>query len=112
MTSSLVAAAALLGAALILSVAVYVFGRLRIEQQRSLQRGLEQGRSIAELATLIGLASPAARDQRRGILLMALGFAWSLVTFFIGGKAWLFGAVPILLGIAFLLLSRTERTAA
>ena len=37
-------------------------------------------------------------DLRRGLLLIAVGLAWSIVTFFVGGKAWMAGIVPVMLG--------------
>jgi len=97
--------AGLLGLALILSVAIYTFGRLRIEQERSLQKLIDRGLSGEELLRSSGIPSRARRDLRRGFLLITVGLAWSGFTFFIGGNAWTFGSVPIFLGSAFILLS-------
>jgi hypothetical protein len=96
--------AGLLGLALILSVAIYTFGRLRIEQERSLQKLIERGLSGDDLLRTAGIPSRSRRDLRRGLLLIAVGLAWSGFTFFVGGNAWTFGIVPIFLGAVFVLL--------
>ena len=97
--------AGLLGLALILSVAIYSFGRLRIEQERSLQKLIDRGLSGEELLRSTGIPDRKRRDLRRGVLLIAVGLAWSGFTFFVGGNAWTFGIVPIFLGGVFVLLS-------
>ena len=97
--------AGLLGLALILSVAIYTFGRLRIEQERSLQKLIDRGMSGEELLRSTGIPNRSRRDVRRGVLLIAVGLAWSGFTFFVGGNAWTFGIVPIFFGGVFVLLS-------
>lgn len=106
MNDTAIGVAAILGLSFILGVAVLMFARLRIEQQRTMQKLIDRGTSGDELARIVGVTGGAQRDRRRGGLLLAIGFGWSVVTFFIGGKAWLMGLVPIALGIAYLLLSR------
>ena len=96
--------AGLIGLALILSVAIYIFGRLRIEQERSLQKLIDRGLSGDDLLRSAGIPSRGGRDLRRGLLLIAAGLAWSGFTFFVGGNAWTFGSVPIFLGAVFVLL--------
>ena len=103
--STPVIVAGLLGFALILSVAIYTFGRLRIEQERSLQKLIDRGLSSEELMRSAGIPSRSRRDLRRGVLLIAVGLAWSGFTFFVGGNAWTFGMVPMFLGAVFVLLS-------
>ena len=73
MYDTAIAVAGILGVSLILSVAVHVSGRLRIEQQRTLQKLLDSGGSIDHLAGVEGFRSRAARDLRRGILLVTVG---------------------------------------
>jgi hypothetical protein len=97
--------AGLLGLALILSVAIYTFGRLRIEQERSLQKLIDRGLSGDELLRTAGIPSRASRDRRRGFFLITLGLAWSGFTFFVGGNAWTFGGVPIFIGAALVVFS-------
>lgn len=99
----MIVAAGILGGSLILAVAIYVVGRLRIEQQRTLQALMERGVAGDELLRASGIADPRSRDLRRGLLLIGIGVAWSTVTFFIGGRAWIMGAFPITLGIVYVL---------
>jgi hypothetical protein len=48
------------------------------------------------------------RDRRRGVLLIAIGVAWSGITFCIGGSAWIMGFAPISLGLASLVLWKLD----
>ena len=108
MYDTAIAVAGILGVSLILSVLVHVSGRLRIEQQRTLQKLLDRGGSLDDLAAVGGFARRADRDLRRGILLVAIGVIWSLVTFFIGGRAWILGVVPVALGLACVLFWKLD----
>jgi hypothetical protein len=96
--------AGVLGVAAILTVAVYIFGRLRIEQERTLQKLIDRGLSNDELMRAAGVVDRPVKDLRRGLLLLGVGVSWWLVTFFVGGKAWMLGVVPITLGIVFVVL--------
>jgi hypothetical protein len=98
-----VIAAGILGISLILAVSVYVFARLRIEQERTLQKLIDRGISGDELLRSAGLAERGSRDLRRGLLLIGIGLAWSTVTFFIGGKAWIVGIFPVVIGAVYVL---------
>lgn len=102
MTDPIVLAAGILGAAVVLAVAVYASARVRIEQQRTLQALIVRG---GDLPPHWGMhATPEQRDRRLGLLLVGVGLAWSLGTLFVGGKAWMLGAIPVTLGAVFLLL--------
>jgi hypothetical protein len=96
--------AGVLGLSAILCVAVYAFGRLRIEQERTLQKLVDRGLSGEELMRAAGVVDRPTKDLRRGLLLVGVGVSWSLFTFFVGGKAWMMGIVPITLGMAFVAL--------
>ena len=104
MEQPLVMSAGILGIALVLSVAIYVNGRLRIEQLKTLQKLAERGVSGDELLQSAGLAERGGRERRRGLLLIGVGLAWSAVTFFLGGKAWIFGVFPVTIGAVYMLL--------
>lgn len=104
MQQTLVICTGILGVAVLLAVAVYVFGRLRIEQQRTLQKLLERGLPSEELLAAAGLGARSESDMRRGVLLLAIGLSWSAVTFFVGGRAWILGLIPVALGAALILL--------
>lgn len=98
---SMIVAAGILGGSLILAVVIYVVGRLRIEQQRTLQALVERGVAGDELLRASGVTDPRSRDLRRGLLLIGVGIAWSAVTFFMGGRAWTLGAFPITVGLVY-----------
>ena len=98
------AAAAVVGLSLILSVSVYGFTRLRIEQERTLQRLIDRGVSGEELVRAAGGRDKGSRDLRRGLLFIAVGVAWTVITFFIGGTAWMMGGFPIAIGFVFVVL--------
>jgi hypothetical protein len=99
-----IASAGLLGLALILSVSVYAFARLRIERERTIQKLMERGLSGDEFIRAAGLGRSRDLDLRRGLLLMGVGVAWAAVTFFIGGPAWKMGGAPLAIGLVYLLL--------
>ena len=96
--------AGVLGLAAILCVAIYAFARLRIEQERTLQKLIDRGASGEELMRASGFIDRPSKDLRRGLLLVGVGLSWSIFTFFVGGKAWMMGIVPITLGMVFVSL--------
>ena len=95
--------AGILGISLILAVSVYVFARLRIEQERTLQKLIDRGLTGDDLFRSAGLAKRGNRDVRRGLLLIGVGLSWSTVTFFVGGTAWMMGVVPVTIGAVYVL---------
>ena len=95
--------AGILGLSLILSVSIYVYARLRIEQERTVQKLIERGLQGEELLRSAGLADRGSKDLRRGLLLIAIGLSWSTFTFFVGGTAWIAGIVPVTIGLVFVL---------
>ncbi len=110
MQQNLILVAVILGISLILSVFVHVFGKLKIEQQKTLQKLLDHGPLNDMLAKSVGIYSSAEKDFRRGLAFIAIGTSWSLVTFFIGGKAWILGFVPLIIGLIYLLLWKFDGT--
>lgn len=91
------------GVSLILAVGLYAFSRIRIEQERTLQKLIERGAPGDALLVVAGIRGRGARDLRRGLLLVGVGVAWSVVTYTIGGSAWVFGVVPISIGVVLVL---------
>jgi len=96
--------AGMLGLALVLSVSVYAYFRLRIERERTLQKLVERGLSGDDLIRTAGLDRSRRSDLRRGLLLIGVGVAWSAVTFVIGGPAWKMGGAPLAIGLVYVLL--------
>lgn len=105
---TLITAAGLIGLALIIAAAIHAAARLRIAQLDTLRRLLAQGADI-DAATRMIDPGHRTRQLRRGLLLLAIGLAWSLATWLIGGRAWIAGVAPILLGSVFLVLHGVER---
>jgi hypothetical protein len=99
-----IASAGLLGLALILSVSIYGYSRLRIERERTLQKLMERGLSPDEFLRAAGVGPPRQSDLRRGVLLIGVGLTWSVATFFVGGPAWRMGGAPIAIGLVYVLL--------
>lgn len=111
MSDSIIVAAGILGIALILAVAVHAIARLRVEQQRTLQKLIERGLDADAIVAAAAIPSRNQRELRRGAWLIAIGLAWSAATFFVGGKAWMLGIVPVMLGGVVLLLRKLDARA-
>lgn len=91
----------------LLAMILWVFGRIRSEQQKTLQKIIEQNElSQTELQNLLSPMPQYQKDLRRGILLIALGLSLGTVFFFMGGIAWIFTCVPVSAGLIYLLLWR------
>lgn len=98
----LIALAGILGTAAVLTVTIYVYGRVRIERERTLQRLVDHGMTPDDLARIVGPDARGQLDRTRGVLLLAVGLAWTVVTRAAGGRAWTLGALPVALGLAYL----------
>lgn len=105
---TLIATAGLIGLALVIATAIHAAARLRIAQLDALRQMLAQGID-SDAATRMIDPGHRTRQLRRGLLLVAIGLAWTLVTWLIGGRAWTAGVAPILLGTVFLVLHGVER---
>ena len=104
MDETSISVAGILGCAAILSVVVYFFGRLKIEQQRTLQQLLEKDdTSRAEWARALGPARRGDNDFRRGVLLVVVGVSLGIALYFVGGPAWTFALLPVTIGLVYLM---------
>ncbi len=104
MNETTIIIAGIIGSAAVLSVVVYFFGRLKIEQQRTLQRLLEKDDSSrAEWARALGPARRGDNDFRRGVLLVVVGTSLGTGLFFVGGNAWIFSLLPVTIGFVYLM---------
>ncbi len=99
--------AGLISVAAVVVAAVIIFGKLKIEQQRTLQKLLEKDDgSRPELSQALGSLRRGDNDLRRGMLLVASGLVFSATFFFVGGDAWIFGGVAVIIGFVYLLFWR------
>ena len=99
--------AGLISVAAVLVAAVIIFGKLKIEQQRTIQKLLEKDDGARpELTQALGSLRRGDTDLRRGTLLVASGLIWGCTLLFVGGNAWIFGAVPVMIGLVYLLFWR------
>ncbi len=104
MDETTISIAGIMCAAAVLSVVVYFFGRLKIEQQKTLQRLLEKDDSSrAEWARALGPARRGDNDFRRGVLLVVVGTSLGTGLFFVGGNAWIFSLLPVTIGLVYLM---------
>jgi hypothetical protein len=101
-------ATGILASAVVLAAAIAVAGRIRVERERTLQRLVDRGLSADELIRILGTEARGRLDRRRGALLLAVGGAWTAVTYAIGGRAWTLGAVPVALGLALLVVGSVD----
>ncbi len=96
--------AGVLGVTIVIAAAIWVYGRVRIERERTLQHLIARGMAPDDLARIVGADLRRQLDLRRGVLLLAVGVAWTGVTYAVGGKAWTLGAGPIALGVAYVVV--------
>lgn len=106
MEQNMVMAAGILGLSAVVSAIVFVIGRIKVEQQKTLRLLLERGDSAADIFNALQPPGALNADTRRGILFMALGAAWSGTTVFAGGMGWIFGGLPFAAGLMFLLFGK------
>ena len=103
MTHSGIIIAGMISVAVILAAVILVFGRLKLEQQRTIQKLLEKDEaSRPEWAPVLGSMNRGDNDFRRGVLLLVMGLTIGVFLFFVGGKAWILGSLPVTLGLVYL----------
>ncbi len=89
---------------LLLAVLV-VLGWLKKEQQRTIQKMIDQNKLDQEdLVRLISSQPQHIRDLRRGLLLLVLGLSLGGVMSLMGGVGWMLAVIPIAVGLVYLLL--------
>ena len=110
MQDPIILGAIIIGVAVVLATVVLVFGRLKLEQQRTLQLILEKDETTrGEWGRLLAIADRPTHDFRRGVLLIVVGATLTLIMFFLGGIGWLLGLIPVLVGATYLLFWRLAR---
>ncbi|MEM7353191.1 MAG: hypothetical protein AAF657_20520 [Acidobacteriota bacterium] len=103
MQENAVIIAGMISVAIVIATFIIVFGRLKIEQQKTLRKLLEtDDASRLELSKILGPKSQADGDFRRGLLLIVMGFVLTGFLFFFGGIGWILGLMPITVGFIYL----------
>ena len=94
---------------LIIIVALLCINRNKVAKQRTIQSLVGSGKDITpELLESLGLKvkkSPQ-NDFRKGVLLFVTGVLLTLILKMIGGIIWIFGILPTILGIVYIVFSR------
>ena len=93
----------LIAIAIVLAMLIYMFGRLKLEQQKTVQMLLEKDpETRAEWAQLLGPRHRAEADFRRGLLLLITGLTLLAFLYYAGGIAWMLSFIPITVGLVYL----------
>ncbi|NQZ22568.1 MAG: hypothetical protein HRT53_10970 [Colwellia sp.] len=94
---------------LIIIAVLFFINRSKIAKQRTIQSLVETGKDITpELLESLGLKAKKLpqNDFRKGVLLFVTGTVLTLIFKMMGGFAWVFGILPIILGIVYIVFSR------
>ncbi len=94
---------------LIIIAVLFFINRSKIAKQRTIQSLVETGKDITpELLESLGLKVKKLpqNDFRKGVLLFVTGMILTLIFKMMGGFAWVFGILPIILGIVYIVFSR------
>ena len=94
---------------LIIIAALLCINRIKLAKQRTIKSLVESGKDITpELLESLGLEVKKLPqdDFRKGVLLFVIGVVLSLILMMIGGIIWLFGIVPTIIGIVYVVFSR------
>jgi hypothetical protein len=94
---------------LIIISVLFFINRTKIAKQKTIQSLVETGKDITpELLESLGLKvkKRPQDDFRKGVLLFVIGMVLTLILKSIGGIIWIFGIVPIILGIVYIVFSR------
>jgi hypothetical protein len=84
---------------------MYIRSVTQNESQRTLQKALDSGTELTpELLALVQVHEPDKKDIRRGIFLVVTSIASGGVLFFVGGSAWMFAGIPLVVGLTYLVL--------
>lgn len=94
---------------LIIISVLFFINRTKISKQKTIQALVETGKDITpELLDSLGLEvkKQPQNDFRKGVLLSITGIVVTLILKAIGGFAWIFGLLPIIIGIVYIVFSR------
>jgi len=92
-------------------VVLLVANKQRTVKQQTLQKLIDSDKALtAEVLTTIGFKqeNQAYKDLRKGVMLTICGVVLTLTFMPVGGFGWIFGFLPITLGLVYLGLSRSR----
>ncbi len=93
------------GVVLIIIVLIVINGRVKVAKQQTLQKLLDKNQQLdIDMLVTLGLAKKdnPDKDFRRGILFLFMGVVMTLVLMIMGGIGWIFGSVPVTMGLIYL----------
>ena len=96
---------------LIIIAALFFINRTKVAKQRTITSLIESGKEITpELLESLGVKVKKLPqdDFRKGILLFITGVVLTLTLKMIGGVIWIFGIVPTVIGIVYIVFSRLD----
>ncbi len=101
--NDIVTVAAMLCITLFLTTLLILFFRNKMEQQKTLQKLIETSEEpSAVIEKVLQNTNRKMSDLRRGMLLLTVGLTVMLIFFYLGGVAWMFGLLPVVVGLVYL----------
>ena len=98
-------------ATLLVVAVLYFINRNKVAKQQTLQKLVESGKEITpqllESLDLVTKKQPQS-DFRRGMLLLVTGIVLTLTFMTMGVIAWVFGLLPIIIGLVYIGFSRMK----
>jgi len=96
-------------ATLIIISVLFFINRTKISKQNTIQKLIETGKDITpELLESLDLKvkQQPQNDFRKGVLLFITGIILTFILKIIGGFIWIFGLLPVIIGIVYIVFSR------
>ena len=97
---------------ILIIVILLVVSRAKLTQQKALQKLMEKDQEIdLKLLDSVGLGSKHQpnKDFRRGVLFISSGGVLTVIFYNMGGVGWMFGFLPIVIGLVYLLFWSLDR---
>ena len=98
-------------ATLVLIVVMWIIHRNKQQKQITLQKLIESGQQLSpEILESLNLTTKSRpqQDFRKGILLVVSGVIMTTIFKLMGGFGWVFGFVPLVLGLVYIAFSRLK----
>ena len=105
MESSVVVIVSLICVTLLIIAVLFIGSRAKLAQERTLQRMMESNEEVdPRLLEMAGLAANQGVDQdfRRGVIFVVSGATLGIVFYQMGGSAWKFSFLPMVIGAVYI----------